>query len=334
MGRVARRGAAAAVVAMMVMAGCGSGSSGPSQAELLDPTNSPIAKLLGYDISPADQKVKQLETEQAVADCMKDEGWEYKPQDYSSMGGNTAWEDEYAEQMADPVAYGEKYGYGIVRQNDLNNQMNEDGVNTYEDPNQDYLNSLSMEESQAYQEALYGKQSMEPMDDSEEYIPPPIEEQGCYGKANAEVYGAAMSDPDIQTKMNDFYENAENDPDLVAAGKVWATCMSEIDQSYEWKTPDDIWNDLYNRLQEAQGYTPTTYEDGSTGFDSPMDADGNYVEPEVDEGKIEQLRTDEIAIWADDFKCQGEAKILQVRRDVEQRLVDDLLEEFPELGGE
>jgi hypothetical protein len=334
MGTGARRGAAAAVVAMLVMAGCGSGSSGPSQAELLDPTNSPIAKLLGYDISLADQKVKQLETEQAVADCMKDEGWEYKPQDYSSMGGNTAWEDEYAEQMADPVAYGEKYGYGIVRQNDLNDQMNEDGGNSYVDPNQDYLNSLSMEEIQAYQEALYGKQSMEPMGDSDEYVPPPIEEQGCYGKANAEVYGAAMSDPDIQTKMNDFYENAQNDPEIVAANKVWATCMSDIDQSYEWKTPDDIWGDLYDRLSVAQGYTMTTDEDGSTYSEPTMDADGNYVEPEVDEAKIEQLRNDEIAIWADDFTCQGEAKILQVRRDIEQRMADDLLEEFPELGGE
>lgn len=333
MGRGARRGTAAAVIAMLVMAGCGSESSGPSQAELLDPMNSPMAKLLGYDISPADQKVKQLETEQAVADCMKDEGWEYKPQDYSSMSSNTAWEDEFAEQTADPVAYGEKYGYGIVRQNELNDQMmNEDGGSTYVDPNQDYLNSLTMEESQAYQKALYGNQSMG--DGSEEFVPPPIEEQGCYGKANAEVYGAAMSDPDIQTKMQDFYENAQNDPEIVAANKVWATCMSDIDQSYEWKSPDDIWNDLYNRLQEAQGYTPTTYEDGSTGFDSPMDADGNYVEPEVDEAKIEQLRTDEIAIWADDFTCQGEAKILQVRRDIEQRMADDLLEEFPELGGE
>lgn len=334
MGRFARRGAAAAVVAMLVMAGCGSGSSGPSQAELLDPMNSPMAKLLGYDISPADQKVKQLETEQAVADCMKDEGWEYKPVDYSSMSSGTAWEDEYAEQMADPVAYGEKYGYGIVRQNDLSDQMNEDGGSSYVDPNQDYLESLSMDESQAYQEALYGKQSMEPMGDSDEYIPPPIEEQGCYGKANAEVYGAAMSDPDFQTKMNDFYENAQNDPEIVAANKVWATCMSAIDQSYEWKTPDDIWSDLYDRLSVAQGYTMMTDEDGSTYSEPTMDADGNYVEPEVDEAKIEQLRTDEIAIWADDFRCQGEAKILQVRRDIEQRMADDLLEEFPELGGE
>lgn len=334
MGRFARRGAAAAVVAMLVMAGCGSGSSGPSQAELLDPMNSPMAKLLGYDISPADQKVKQLEAEQAVADCMKDEGWEYKPVDYSSMSSSTAWEDEYAEQMADPVAYGEKYGYGIVRQYELSDQMNEDGDSSYVDPNQDYLESLSMAESEAYQEALYGKQSMEPMGDSDEYIPPPIEEQGCYGKASAEVYGAAMSDPDIQTKMNDFYENAQNDPEIVAANKVWATCMSDIDQSYEWKTPDDIWGDLYDRLSVAQGYTMTTDEDGSTHSEPTMDADGNYVEPEVDEAKIEQLRTDEIAIWADDFTCQGEAKILQVRRDIEQRMADDLLEEFPELGGE
>jgi hypothetical protein len=33
--------------------------------------------------------------------------------------------------------------------------------------------------------------------------------------------------------MNDFYENAQNDPEIVAANKLWAACMSDIDQSYE-----------------------------------------------------------------------------------------------------
>ncbi|MEX0846309.1 MAG: hypothetical protein WD023_00890 [Ilumatobacteraceae bacterium] len=264
---------------------------------------------------------------------MKDEGWKYEPQDYSSMPGGSTWQDEYAEQMADPVAYGEKYGYGIVRQNDLSDEMNESGsYESYEDPNQDYMNSLSMEEQQSYQEALFGKQNMMPVDEGEEYVQPPIEEQGCYGKASASVFGDAMSDPDIQATMTDYFEDLENDPDIVAANKVWAGCMADIDQSYEWKTPDEIWEDLYNRLSEAQGYTLTEQDDGSMMQDTPLDADGNYVEPVVDEGMIEQLRTDEVAIWKDDYSCLGEAKILQVRRDLEQRLADDLLEEFPDLG--
>lgn len=329
-----RRGAVLAAMAIVSVSACGGGSSGPSEADLLDPTKSPLAKVLGYDISAADQKVQQLEMEQAVAECMKAEGWEYKPVDYSSMGGNSAWEAEYEEQMADPVAYGEKYGYGIVRNDELNAEANEQGDgNTWEDPNGDYLNSLSMEEQQSYQETLYGKQDYSSLEEGEEFVPPPLEEQGCYGKAQLESGNAAMNDPDVMAKLNDYYEGIENDPDLVAANKVWAACMADIDQSYEWKSPDEIWNDLSIRLEEAKGYTVTESEDGmGWSTDSPLDEDGNWVEPEADEAAIEQLRKDEIAIWKDDHGCQGEAKILQVRRDIEQRLADELLEEFPELG--
>ncbi|MEX0846310.1 MAG: hypothetical protein WD023_00895 [Ilumatobacteraceae bacterium] len=47
----------------VTIAGCGKGSSEPSEADLLDPTKSPLAKLMGYDISPAEQKVEQLAVE-------------------------------------------------------------------------------------------------------------------------------------------------------------------------------------------------------------------------------------------------------------------------------
>ena len=328
-----RRGAVLAAMAIVSVSACGGGSSGPSEADLLDPTKSPLAKVLGYDISMADQKVQQLEVEQAVAGCMKAEGWEYKPVDYSSMGGSSVWEAEYEEQMADPVAYGEKYGYGLVRNDELNAQANEEGGNTWEDPNQDYLNTLSMEEQQSYQETLYGKQDYSSLEEGEEYVPPPLEDQGCYGQAQLAAGNATMANPDIQAKLNDFYEGVENDPDLVAANKVWAACMADIDQSYEWKNPDEIWGDLSTRLEEAKGYTVIQQDDGWS-TETPVDENGNYVEPEPDEAAIEQVRQDEIAIWKDDHECQGEAKILQVRRDIEQRLADELLEEFPELGEE
>jgi hypothetical protein len=54
--------------------------------------------------------------------------------------------------------------------------------------------------------------------------------------------------------------------------------------------------------------------------------------PEVDQAAIDDLRVEELQIWADDQTCQGKSDLLQVRRDVEQRMVDDLLAEFPELG--
>ena len=106
---------------------------------------------MGYDISPADQKAKELQLQQSIVECMKADGWEYSAVDYSA--GNF-YDDEYQEQLADPVAYGEKYGYGVVRGYDLGQEQS---TQTFEDPNSDFVNSLSPDEQTQYYESLYGR---------------------------------------------------------------------------------------------------------------------------------------------------------------------------------
>jgi hypothetical protein len=272
---------------------------------------------------------------------MKAEGWEYKPVDYSA---GSSFNDEYAEMMADPVAYGEKYGYGVVRGFDMQEEMNDGANQMPDDPNADYVNSLSMDEMNAYYEALYGAMSEEPMvdegDGSAEPKMPPMENTGCYSKAQEEVYGdQVMNDPDISERMSEMFEDAENDPALKAANATWAECMAEIDPSYEWASPDEINMYLYDKLSIAQGYGPMSDGTEATAdtiavIEETMSGDGmgGFEQPEVDQAAIDDLRVEELQIWADDQTCQGTSDLLQVRRDVEQRMVDDLLAEFPELG--
>ena len=326
MGRVRVGVTVGAAVCVLAVTGCGGGSSGDSEASLMDYRQSPLAKLLGFDISTAEQREQSLKMEQLTAECMKQEGWEYKPA--TTPPSMNAFSDEYEEQLADPVAYGEKYGYGVVRGYELQEQTNGDGGEQYTDPNADYVSSLSEDESTAYYEALYGKQSSEPMGEDEEYVPPPVEEQGCYGKANAEVSGGVFSNPDLMKRLNDSFDQTTTDPEYKAAIKAWVTCMGEADSSYEWATPEDVSSELYNRLSEAQGYPVTVDEEGNTFSESISEEDGP---PVVDEAAIEQLREDEIRIWADDHRCQVDAKILQVQRDIEQRIADDIAADFPEL---
>ena len=94
-----------------------------------------------------------------------------------------------------------------------------------------------------------------------------------------------------------------------------------------------VWSYLYNTLSVAQGYD---VQDGSEGSvvvtEGATDAAGNVDEPEVDEAAIEDLRAEELRIWVDDQTCQDEVDLLQVRRDAEERLVAEIVEEFPELG--
>ena len=326
-GARSRRGAAAALSLAVVLTACGASNTDQADANLNDPTEGPLAKLLGYDISPADQRAKELEVQQVLVECMKSEGWEYQPVDYSSGTGDFA--AEFEEQMGDPEGYGEKFGYGVVRSYELQGGMSSQ---TFEDPNQEYMETLSQAEMEDYQAALYGEQSYSDVPD-EEFVMPALEEQGCYGAAQLEVYGESpFNDPDMQERLNELFEDAESDPVITQAYEQWATCMADRDPSDEFTNPNEVVNGFYERLDTMQGIqTETSEDDGSGGVivssEAPLDGTD-----EIDEADLEELRQDELATWTDDWACQQDAELAKLRREVEQRLADDLLAEFPELG--
>ena len=75
-------------------------------------SNGPLAELMGWQgESPEESRRKQLEVEDLVATCMREEGWEYIPVDYAAQYPE---QDESIELQQDPEAFGEKYGYGVV----------------------------------------------------------------------------------------------------------------------------------------------------------------------------------------------------------------------------
>ena len=337
-----------------LLAACGSSGNAASDADLRNPTKGPMAKLLGFDISPAEQRAQQLQVQQVMAECMKAEGWEYSPVDYSAQMG--AYSEEYDMQMSDPIGYGEKYGYGVVRGYDMNTeQQNTDGGgDSFVDPNQDYMMTLSEDEMQQYQEAMYGQQFFDDgvsMDDgSEDSMPemPKLEDQGCSGKAQLEVVGDTLwGNQDLMTRLDEMGTDSENDPDVKAATEKWVACMLKIDETYTWSTPDEIWSYLSDKLSEAQGFGSMPGDDGS-GDDGSGDSSGDGTTeetiaafeptfdengmPVVDEAAIEDLRKEEMQIWTDDQTCFDSSKLYEVRREAEQRWADQLVEEFPELA--
>lgn len=309
-------------VAALVLAACGGGTGDDASGEEpTDPRLGPLGQLLGYDISPAEQRAQQLEVQQQIVQCMQDEGWEYEAVDWQAQMGDAT--SDFEEMMSDPEAFGEKYGYGVVRGFETQGDFT---GSSFEDPNADYLASLSESETTAYYEALYGPSP--DVQDGEEFTMPPLEEQGCNGAAQLAVIGESpMTDVDIQNRLSELFADVENDPDLVDAYSAWSACMRDRDPSYDWDTPDDVSTEFYDRLSELQGFMP--------GGDGVIEMDeGTLGPPEVDEVDLEELRADEIATWRDDWACQEEARIADVRREIEQRLVDDLVAEFPELGEE
>ena len=366
--------AALVVAATGLLAGCGSGS-GASDNESADDT-SPLAELFGWnlDTSPAEQRAQQLAVEEAVATCMRAEGFEYTPVDYEAQFGGGA-DDEDAELFNDPKAYGEKYGYGIVHNYERWEEpyLSGDGEGSfgpvYDDPNSDYVNSLSESEQQEYYRVLNGDQSVydEPAativeegdvaDDSTVFVPPPLEEQGCYGQAQLEVYGDSpfQLDPEIQERLNDFFTDMQDDPDLQAAEQDWVTCvhdeagaLDEID-GFEVTGPDSMYSYVDGLKYRAQGKevvpldpdtgAPVGYDPDELdfGYSSTMDEDGNgwaYIGEDrpIEPDDLEALRARELEIWKVDQGCQEDLDFAGIRRRLEERVAADLKAEFPDLG--
>lgn len=340
------------VTSALVLGACGGGDGGSSS----DGGASPLEAIFGGAESSAEMRAKQLEQEELVAQCMREAGWEYTPVDWEAQFGNDAAADD-AELS--PEEYGEKYFYGITRSYELYElpyllgEENPD-VTTPEfvDPNSEYVQSLTADEQTQYYEDLQGPPWEPPLDEEggDAYVPPPLEEQGCYGQASAEVYGESpWNDPEISTRMNELFEDLENAPSVKAAQQDWKTCMDERDEDYDFKDANSVYQYFERRKFELGGaelvetdFDVTTGEpldpdiDTSNLWTSSYDENGEgYVvigQPEaLTESEIETLRTEEQTVWTDDQACQDESDLLDARRDAEQELVDKLLAEFPQL---
>lgn len=349
---------ASLAVAIGALPACGSdaGTAG-------EPT-SPLGDFFGWsDVDAVESQRQQLETEELTVDCMREEGFEYVPQDF---GDDIDTDDPDADLYDDPEAFGAKYGYGIVHgyeQWDVDNiEAQESGEpppgSDWVDPNQDYIDSLSPNEQTVYFETLYGKsQEWEVDADGNEIEPPPLpmEDRGCQSQSSAQVVGPSPWDvAGFSTRFDELQRDSEDDPRLADNSAEWAQCMG--DALDEYLLPDgrtvDAPADMYTYFdgekvlatgQQILPVDPDTGEpigadlDDDGGWSSTINADGTgwaYVGEQhlIPADQLERLRTRELEAWRRDFDCQDEVGTAEVRRLIEQETVDILTREFPEIG--
>jgi hypothetical protein len=345
-------------VAIMACIIAGTAACGDDSSQSAAADNGPLAAIFGGNESPAESRRKQLAMEESMAQCMKDAGWEYKPVDYSAQ-----FDVPGGEEQLSPKDFGEKYFYGTIYYYELYELpslgTDENGVpatmpgGTFVDPNQDYVNSLSSDEQSKYYADLYGEPQEAPiMDDSGdgavvEAVAVPIEQQGCSGKAQQEVFGdQPFNNPDFNERFNELQQQLENDPRVYDAEIAWSDCMYEINPDYDFGASQDVYQYLQGLMSEAKGQKslpvdPETHQpigdfDENEGYSSTIDSDGNEIAyvgtpKPIKSDRLEELRTVEKALWQTDQKCQKDVGLADIRREVEQELADTLLQEFPEL---
>ena len=365
--------AVAALLGAAGLSACGS-SAGDQPAASTGTTVGPLAELMGWSSdSPEESRRKQLQVEDLVAECMREEGWEYIPVDWSAQSSD---QTEDMSLMNDPEAYGKKYGYSVVHNYELWEEPSlsgdgeaQPGGQEVVDPNQDYVSQLSQSENEEYYASLYGRGSMTEgtavaatdvavaSDDTAvaatvSASPVSPEDQGCSGRASAQVYGSdpMQSNPDLQERMNEFWQDSQNDPRLLTAADQWVECMADVIDGVEVaggpiEKPDQMYSYVDRMKYELMGLEIVPFvegdasggEGGTNYYTAWTDEDGKgeaaVGEPQpIDEADLEELRQTELDLWAKDWACQQEADIAGIRTQIEQELVDQLRADFPELG--
>ncbi|WP_291377782.1 hypothetical protein [Demequina sp.] len=237
-------------MAVVLLAGCGGGEETPDDGE-----RTTIAGLLGASTGEDTDWVEQERlVQQAIAECMQLEGWEYIPVEQPDGVFEYSEEDEL-ERI-------KREGLGVVYYTLY--QGTDDFVDPYEDwvdPNQDYMESLTDAERDAYYESLYGTEEEQSADLITEVDPETGEEYqvsygfgaGCQGEAYAEVQGDdPTQSPDYWQAAEEFYSELEDrvqaDPRVAKANEAWISCMS--DAGHEFADQNEFWEKSYEDIQK------------------------------------------------------------------------------------
>ena len=312
-----------AACALLTLTACSGPEGSGSDPEELGPLSKYMEALWdGEEWTEERMQDDQRKTEELVAACMAEEGFEYRPQDPTGMiymsDQDIDWESrEFVEQ----------YGFGIVSWPGMD--ASEEEVAEYVDPNADYVASLTESEQTAYYEALHGPQpTEEELAAAEEdggVYGYSWETAGCYGSAQQEMQAddgaaGAYEDPEFadlfeaMTEMHaGIYGGMESesptDPAVQKLEAAWATCLSgksDLDAANR----NDLTQQFYNEYSEIQSAIQTGEE---------------WVEP--DPTVVKEFQEREIAAATADFECREEteydAKLQEILFAAEQKFVDE-----------
>jgi hypothetical protein len=289
-------------------------SGGASSRSAGDPTadgaaDSPLEVYLGdvwgSELSPEEQEAEDAEMnrriEEAVADCMTEQGFDYVPVIAPSVTG-----DDF-EWLPDDRDWVAQYGYGIS----TSPYPSGEGVDLDSDPNEEYAQSLSGSEQQAYYEALHG-----PSPDEEAMADGEVEYDwttaGCYGEAQHDSQSdeAAVFEryDELFEQIGALYEQVEKAPELDEADATWSQCMT------------DEGRPGFDRQADAQASISEAYDD----LWADVDESGA---DDIDQAASDELADIEIDLALTDLACREKTGFADVEASVtaelEQRFIDE-----------
>ncbi|MGH1491111.1 MAG: hypothetical protein ACRBK7_17250 [Acidimicrobiales bacterium] len=340
------------VAAALVASGCGSGGDSTE-------AGSPIAEFLGQDsfidfendpeAAQAEFAQQELERQETIAACMKQQGFDYVPRDSSDFnvfGGPDGIDYDSRE-------YAEKYGFGITTerysQEEVGPELVGHNYDQFEesfedDPNNQIVEAMDEATRDAYYEALYGPEDSFPVFDPETMTDEELEAlendfvyepQGCEGEAWGQDDTSKFYQ-DFSDEMQDMYEAIEDDPRLKAKEDEIGACVAEKGYEFAGFDNEDFWMSFdgeLNKVDELLGGFPgedLTEEDFASMTPEELDEIFNQPREFSDEAKtlLGELQAKEtavaVAVWdcGGSFSATGEL-YQEVAREYEQRFLDE-----------
>ena len=368
--RVSARLATVATVVALLVAACGSGDgSSDGDGESSVAASSPLGEFLGQpdflddpEAAQAQFAEEERERQDVIAQCMQRQGFEYTPVDYSQFDTfDEAFDDWGSDEW---VA---EWGFGITTQRFSQQQV---GANLkgwddsqfseaeaeFVDPNQDYVESLSDAERDAYYEALYGGDDAFPAFDeslSDEEIEEQMdgfefEPQGCEGEA----YSSDTTNEfyiEFEDELEDMYERMQADPRIEERNAEIASCVA--DKGHDYTTMDDVYERFEEDLQAMDpfmnGFEPdfgVTEEEMAEMSDDELEELFSEAPdmPELsdeDKAKLGELQSEEIELAVAVNECGGgfdnEFEMMaDIRAEYEQEFLDTYAEQLEGFGAD
>ncbi|WP_432492855.1 hypothetical protein [Kineococcus auxinigenes] len=303
---------AAPLLAAGVLTACsGSPAEAETESQRIGPLGAYFESFYGGDLSEAEQQARFEEqnerTEELIAQCMSEQGFEYRPNTGNasfSVGSGEEWDVESRDWVA-------QYGYGMVTSPGME-EAEQAPAEEYADPNADYVASLTESEQIAYGEALSGpmpsEEEMAAMEDgSYEWD---WTKSGCQGEAQHETMGEDPLQGDefkgLQEDISAFYEGQPSWPGMAEVDTAWSECMAAAGHS-GLAVQADAQNSI---IEEMNGVYET------------MDPEG-----EVDQTALDAIGEKEVELALADLDCREQtdyrSKVEDITFEQEQRFVDD-----------
>ncbi len=316
--------------------GAGSGDGdGTAAADPWADFQSPLGEFLGqepYSGDPSDYEDEWAEQEREVGvrvtECMAEQGFEYVHPDsgdvsFSGLDDDLPWGSR---------EWTEKYGYGVTTQAFPESSVAPEAVgypdegfddaSEFDDPNQEYVESLSESERAAYEDALYGDQPEvdESMTEEEmEAVFEDYEPTGCYDTAWENSYGEDNEQAfyeDFGDEIEDMYARLESDPRLLERQDEVRACVEGEGVTYVTQEEAyEYFGEKLAPLEEAMYDTapePEFPEDFDSMTPEEQEAwfteNSTWAEPKLtaeQKSELAELQAEEISMAVASYDCGG-----------------------------